>query len=189
MQILRQVKNWGLCVGLSLPFAISSFPHPIAQSVQFPDGTIAFAKAPQLLKATTPHINAGYRSADYYFTFSVPEDAEAPLQQLTFAQREGVEQIAFLLGPTQAYRNQRRSQPINISSVTTDEQKQVSIRFEQPISPGSTVTVGLKARRNPNLGGVYLFGVTAFPAGEKVQSQFLGYGRLHFFRSGGGGRF
>nr|WP_199755917.1 DUF2808 domain-containing protein [Chroococcidiopsis cubana] len=47
------------------------------------------------------------------------------------------------------------------------------------MSPGTTVTVALRAKRNPS-GGIYLFGVTAFPTGEKSSGQFLGYGRLHF---------
>lgn len=33
--------------------------------------------------------------------------------------------------------------------------------------------------------GVYLFGVTAFPAGEKSHGQFIGFGRLHFYNDGG----
>lgn len=171
---------------MGLGLAIATFPQTIAHSIQRPDGTVSFANVPRLLKTTTPHISAGYRGADYYFTFSVPEDAGEPLQQLTFNQRDGVEQIAFRLKPTRAYRTRR--QPVALSAVTTDEQNQVSIQFEQPIMPGEQITVNLKAKRNPNTGGVYLFGVTAFPAGEKVQSQFLGYGRLHFYRSGGGGR-
>ncbi|MDZ4877634.1 MAG: hypothetical protein CLLPBCKN_007069 [Chroococcidiopsis cubana SAG 39.79] len=53
------------------------------------------------------------------------------------------------------------------------------IAFDPPVSPGTTVTVALRAESNPD-GGIYLFGVTAFPAREKSSGQFLGYGRLHF---------
>ncbi|HEY9294790.1 MAG TPA: DUF2808 domain-containing protein [Phormidium sp.] len=35
--------------------------------------------------------------------------------------------------------------------------------------------------RNPCFSGVYLFGVTAFPQGEKAHGQFLGFGRFHFY--------
>ena len=56
---------------------------------------------------------------------------------------------------------------------------EATIAFDPPVSPGTTVTVALRAKRNPS-GGVYLFGVTAFPAGERSWGQFLGYGRLHF---------
>jgi Protein of unknown function (DUF2808) len=58
----------------------------------------------------------------------------------------------------------------------------VSLIFDPPISPGRTITIGLKPWQNPTVEGVYLFGVTAFPAGEKAHSQFLGFGRLQFYR-------
>ncbi|MEO0373888.1 MAG: DUF2808 domain-containing protein [Cyanobacteria bacterium P01_A01_bin.17] len=194
MNRIKQLKALGMGISLplgaiafGLPSAIAILSPSAAQSLQLADGTISFAKVPQLLKASTPHIGAAFRGADYYFTFRIPEDAGEPLQQLTFAQRKGVEQVDFLLGPTRAYPSRRRKQSIALAA-TTNAQQQTSVRFDEPILPGETITISLKAKRNPNLGGVYLFGVTAFPAGEKVQGQFLGYGRLHFFRAGGGGR-
>jgi hypothetical protein len=57
--------------------------------------------------------------------------------------------------------------------------------FEPAIAPGKTVTVALRPVQNPNFPGVYLFGVTAFPPGEKVHGQFLGFGRFAIRRRRG----
>jgi hypothetical protein len=38
---------------------------------------------------------------------------------------------------------------------------------------------------NPQFDGVYLYTITAYPAGEKVRGQYLGFGRFHFTISGG----
>jgi len=56
-------------------------------------------------------------------------------------------------------------------------------RGSEEIDFRSEVTIGVKPRRNPDFGGVYLFGVTAFPAGEKSRGLYLGAGRLHFFEN------
>ncbi|NEQ67434.1 MAG: DUF2808 domain-containing protein, partial [Symploca sp. SIO2D2] len=36
------------------------------------------------------------------------------------------------------------------------------------------VTVSLKAKRNPQAGGIYVFGVTAYSAGENSPGLYLG---------------
>lgn len=62
-----------------------------------------------------------------------------------------------------------------------ENKREITAEFATPIPPGTTVTVGLKPRKNPQYDGVYLFGVTAFPAGETVQELYLGVRRLHFY--------
>jgi Protein of unknown function (DUF2808) len=56
--------------------------------------------------------------------------------------------------------------------------------FQQPVQPGSTVTIALDAKANPSWGGVYEFGVTAYPISENGRGQFLGYGRINFHGTG-----
>jgi Protein of unknown function (DUF2808) len=58
------------------------------------------------------------------------------------------------------------------------------VQFNPPVQPGRKVTIALSPQRNPAYSGVYLFGVTAFPTGEKSHGQFLGFGRLHFYDGG-----
>lgn len=49
------------------------------------------------------------------------------------------------------------------------------------VQPGTTVTITLEVKRNPSTSGTYLFGVTAYPVGEKGIGSFLGHGRLFFY--------
>ena len=62
------------------------------------------------------------------------------------------------------------------------ETNSMTITFNPPISPGTTITVGLKPFQNPSVAGTYLFGVTVFPEGAIAQSMYLGVGRLHFYK-------
>ena len=154
------------------------------QAIQLSDGTVYFAQIPRLQDTKTTHNGAGAFGATYYFTISLPPDAGEPLQRVTFAQTEGVDRIDFILKRTHAYRNNRRRDTVSLRANTTDAQAGVTVRFAPPIQPGETVTLGLRPDHNPNTGGVYLFSVTAFPAGEKAHGQFVGFGRLHFYENG-----
>ncbi|MBV9387449.1 MAG: DUF2808 domain-containing protein [Chroococcidiopsidaceae cyanobacterium CP_BM_ER_R8_30] len=154
-------------------------------AVRLMDGTVYFNQPPSLVKATTTYKDPQVPST-YYFTLSLPEQAGEPLQRVTFAQYKGLETIAFDLKRTEAEDADSRQQ-LTLGEVTRDrETKTVSVTFNPPIPPGRTIKIGLHAIRNPLAGGVYLFGVTAYPAGEKSHGQFLGYGRLQFLNPGGG---
>lgn len=160
---------------------------PSAQAVQLADRTVYFNHPPRLLEATTTEKGVRVFGAKYYFTLSVPADAGEPLQRVTIAQREAVDQVRFSLDKTQAFADRDREQGLSLGEVTADQDAQtVSVVFNPPVQPGKTVTIRLRPRRNPDIGGVYLFGVTAFPQGKKAHGQFLGFGRLHFYNSSGG---
>ncbi|MEO0374832.1 MAG: DUF2808 domain-containing protein [Cyanobacteria bacterium P01_A01_bin.17] len=165
----------------SLVVGLAAFVPSATQAVQLADGTVHFVAVPRLLQTRTTNKDAGDFGATYYFTLSVPDDAGEPLQRVLFEQREGLNRVKFLPQRTRAFADQRRRQPVIPSDVQVDEQGRVSVWFDPPIAPGETLVVGLRPRRNPYTDGVYLFGVTAFPAGEKSQGQFLGFGRLHFY--------
>ncbi|KAM3113986.1 DUF2808 domain-containing protein, partial [Phormidesmis sp. 146-33] len=76
--------------------------------------------------------------------------------------------------------NGARSEVANIGGKPS-KPGEVTIVFDQPVQPGSTVTVALAAQRNPSWANVYLFGVTAYPDGENGLGQFLGYGRINIY--------
>lgn len=159
------------------------------KAVQLADGTVYFVQPPLLVKTTATFSNPGVPST-YYFTLSLPENAGEPLQRVTFTQHEGIEDIKFDLKRSQAEAKtpSDSKQRLNLAEVTSNrETKTVSIAFDPPVPPGRTVKIGLRAASNPIRGGVYLFGVTAFPSGEKSYGQFLGFGRLQF--SSPSGRF
>ena len=76
---------------------------------------------------------------------------------------------------------------MTLENVSQDEETgAITVIFANPIPPGTTFTVRLKPKRNPDLGGVYLFGVTAFPWGEKPDGLYLGAGRLQFYQGDNG---
>ena len=56
---------------------------------------------------------------------------------------------------------------------------ETTVVFDAPIEPGNTVTISVKPKRNPSRGGVYLFGVTAYPTGDNSQGMYLGSGRIY----------
>jgi Protein of unknown function (DUF2808) len=151
-----------------------------AVAVRFADGTVQFAGVPSLGKVSTTDNQAYAWSATYFFTLQVPGDASEPLGRVMLQQTEGVDEIEFNLKRTYAYLNGDRNQrtPVESTQVKPDT---LELIFNPPIPPNATVTLGLRPYTNPRTGGVYLFGVTTAPAGEKVRSQFIGTGRLQFY--------
>lgn len=160
----------------------------LAQAVQLRDGTVYFVQPPDLVDATTTFNSVNAWGATYYFTINIPTQAGEPLGRVTIIQHEGADNVRFKLDDSRAFvgtRNQKGAR-LPVAQVMQDRKKQtVILNFDPPVTPGQTITIGLRPVQNPRISGVYLFGVTAFPRGEKSHGQFLGYGRLQFY---GGGR-
>ena len=156
----------------------------VASAVRLADGTVYFAQPPSLVSATTTYNQVYAWTATYYFTLSIPENAGEPLQRVTISLDEGAEDIEFNLKDSRAFEGtrQHKGEKITLGAVTQDK-RSLSITFDPPVPPGKTVTIALYPFQNPRLGGIYLFGVTAFPPGEKTHGQFLGFGRLQFYES------
>ena len=168
---------------LVLGASCGGFTIPKAQAVQLADGTVAFAHPPKLLDAITTFRSVRAWGAKYYFTMFLPETAEESVQKITVNLRQGGDDIEYKLDKTIAAVGTARDKKkeIAIAQTTFDpETETVTVIFAEPVSAGTTFTVGLKPKRNPRYGGTYQFGVTAFPAGEKSQGIFLGSARLQF---------
>ncbi|MBE9041069.1 DUF2808 domain-containing protein [Oscillatoriales cyanobacterium LEGE 11467] len=167
-----------LSIGAAL-FGVSGLLHtPSAQAVRLSNGQMAFEQPPSLVEA-----NASDSSPDapatYYFTIEVPENAGEALGAVTIDLHEGIEEISYKTGGIQAFTGDRELTLASIGRMSEDPDA-VTVEFDSPVTPGNTVTVALRSKQNPGLGGNYLFGVTAYPAGEQSQGQFLGFGRLRF---------
>ncbi|MEH1998908.1 MAG: DUF2808 domain-containing protein [Nostoc sp.] len=159
-------------------------PHSVANAVTLSNGTIAFVQPPRLVSASTPYSNTSVPNTKYYFTLEVPATAGEPLQQVTFNQIEGSEDIQFNQKDTFAFEGTRNHQGSKLALKAVkgnDKQQTITVTFDTPIPPGKTVTIGLQTYYNPFYDGVYLFGVRAFPSGEKTTGQFLGIGRFQFY--------
>lgn len=175
-----------LGITLALGTSLWGSTAAVTQAVQLADGTVAFAKPPTLVDAITTFRATRASAAKYYFTLSLPETADEPLQKITINLRQGADNIDYRLDKTIAAVGtaRNRTEPIEIAETTFNAETQtVTVTLAEPIVPGTTFTIGLKPKRNPDLDGTYLFGVTAFPAGEKSQGIYLGAGRLQFDKS------
>jgi hypothetical protein len=157
-----------------------------SQAVRLQDGKVYFVRPPSLVSATTTERRVADSSASYYFTLNVPEDAGEPLGRVEIAQRDGSIRsrlVQFEAENTRAFIGNRRDRDneIQLGENTYNRENQtLSIVFDPPVPPNTIVTLELEPERNPRRDGIYLFGVTAYPAGSDSYGQFLGYGRLQF---------
>lgn len=144
-----------------------------------------FSHPPILVRASTSQL-AVRSPSTYEFTLSLPADAGQPLKAVTIAQDVNIETVQFDGGRSQAFAGDRFAQgpAIPLASVGGEQPPnagEVTVVFEQPVQPGSTVTVAIPVIENPSFGGVYEFGVTAYPVGENQTGQFLGYRRINLY--------
>ncbi|MGK7945071.1 MAG: DUF2808 domain-containing protein [Microcystaceae cyanobacterium] len=183
------MKQSILLLSLLLNSAILLPSKPILAQSTLNSGISYFRKSPRLTNVMTTFNAVRVWSATYYFTIEIPENAGNTLSTVTIQQREGFEEIEFHLERTVAFlgghRNKKDS--INIGSITQDpDSKAITINLASPIPPDTVFTIGLRPKRNPDIAGVYLFGVTVYPTGNNPSELYLGAGRLHFYRGGDG---
>ncbi len=183
------IRRFALSIGavsLAVVGAIAT-PHSPSQAVQLSDGTVFFIAPPRFVGASSTNNSVNAWSVTYYFTLNHLENAGEPLQRVTIVQDEGTDTVRFSPKEIEAFEGtrDRLGSKLSLGEVTTDRKSRtVTVNFNPPVPPGKTVTIALSPDRNPLYGGVYLFGVTAFPPGEKTHGQFLGFGRLNFYESG-----
>lgn len=150
---------------------------------QFADGTVFFNQIPQFLGAKTyDPITFTFRPK-YYFTLAVPATSLVPLSRVQLKQISGNSTIEFLPGLNQAL-IKGSSSPIAITQVPNTPARTNEFLLEPAIQSGQEVTLILTATRNPTVPGVYLFGVTVYPLGEKVIGNMTGTARLQFRNPG-----
>jgi Protein of unknown function (DUF2808) len=150
-------------------------------------GQMFFSRVPRLVRVNASQ-KAAYAPSTYEFTVSVPSDAGAPLQAIKVVQAENLDTVHFDVSQSKAFMGERFAAgpelPLASIGGTQPAPGEATIVFNQPVQPGSTVTIALDVKGNPASGGVYEFGVTAFPVGEKGTGQFLGYGRINLYNGG-----
>lgn len=185
------IRRFALATGAAFIATVGAITTPLqpSQAVQLSDGTVFFTSPPRLAGASTTNNSVNAWSATYYFTLNHLENAGEPLQRVTIVQNDGSDTVRFSPRDIEAFEG-TRNRPgarLPLGEVTTDRKtRTVTVNFNPPVPPGRSVTIALSPDRNPLYGGVYLFGVTAFPPGEKTHGQFLGFGRLSFYESGHG---
>ncbi|MEM1311615.1 MAG: DUF2808 domain-containing protein [Cyanobacteria bacterium P01_C01_bin.70] len=164
--------------------AIASVALP-SGAVQLGDGTTAFDSPPRLDGFMTFDELAQARNAIYYVTVHLLPEAGEPLQTVSISLIEGrftrldyrTDQIAVYGGNP---RERSTEYPVESASYDDDSQT-LTIRLAQPAEPGQNLTFELNLVRNPRFEGVYLYDVTAAPAGENPRFQRIGTGRIHIY--------
>ena len=169
--------------------AFALVPTPLG-AVQLRDGKTYFVQLPMLLGAETTRNSVYVSGATYYFAISLPANMGEPLQKIEISQAEGFETIDFIGDRTVTYlqTDTGRSEVLSKTEIILKEGRDrptISVSFGSPIPADSQgkLIIGLRPVHNPRYDGVYLFGVTASPQGDRPNSQFLGYGRLSFYSS------
>lgn len=173
--VVSRLLNASALTGL---LAASVFVPPVVAG-QVGEKTF-FDRVPRLVRAATDNQQTYISGATYEFTLSVPADAGAPLEAVTIA--PDATTTEFDVSRSVAYVNGGRAATLaSVGGPQSTNSNAATIVFNPPIQPGQTVTIALKAQRNPDREGTQLFGITAYPAGESGVGQFLGFGRLTFY--------
>ncbi len=160
---------------------IASLSVLSASAVTLRDGKTYFAKPPRLTSSTTSQNGSYIWGATYYFTVEIPAKAGEPLAKLVIIQETGQGQPQFKANEAEIFEGTRKhpGDRLKLQSIEISENPMtITAVFDPPIPPGKTVTLRLYPVRNPEVGGSYLYGVTAFPAGAQAHGQFLGFGRI-----------
>ncbi len=167
-----------LALGLLGSAAVGS-----AEAARLADGRVMFDRPPTLVEATTFDQEAGF-SGSYHFVISVPVDAGEPLEAIAIQPVDGAQSIKFKLSATTAHQGEAYASGPNLPLASVggvpENPGDILVVFERPVQPGETATVTLETARNP-WGGVYLFGVTGYPAGDNGVGQILGHGRIQIY--------
>ncbi|MBE9066685.1 DUF2808 domain-containing protein [Leptolyngbya cf. ectocarpi LEGE 11479] len=174
----------GVALSIGTVTAIAPTLTPTAQAIELADGTTAFVRPPQFLNAYTTRNNVMRRNATYFFTLDLPADADASLQRVVIAPQNLTRYLQpYHIEKTMVFEGTPgdMQRELGVGNVSMDEEtRAVTVELDPPVTPGSVVTIGLRPRRNPRLGGVYVFRVTAVPEGDQPQSHIAGHGRLNF---------
>lgn len=158
-----------LTAGLALSSSLAFTPASQASA-----NKLVFDRVPRLVSASKTQPAAFINGGTYEFTLIVPRDA-APLQAVTISQAANAYKIEFALDRSEVVANGTIIPTSRIGGTNSDD---LTIAFDRPIQPGSTVTLSLPVRRNTGKGGIYLFGVTAYSTENAIDGLFLGYGRV-----------
>jgi hypothetical protein len=175
----------GLGLGLATVAALGAFAFPPSLASLELRGSTMFERAPWQVELLSYTTDVGQLRAEYFLTVDLPPDAGAALGELQIRQTRGVDRnFQFSPERTEAFlgRPRRRGVSLPVEASFSQEERLITVRFAQPVPPGSTLTVRLKPWSNPMMADTYMFQVTAFPAGANPTPAQLGFGTLRIYQ-------
>jgi hypothetical protein len=175
----------GLGLGLATVAALGVLAFPPSLASLELRGSTVFQRAPWQVNLVSYTTDVGQVRAEYFISVELPVDAGAALGELQIRQTRGVDRnFPFSPELTQAFlgRPRRRGPSLPVEASFSQEERLITVRFPQPVAPGSTVTVRLKPWSNPMMADTYMFQVTALPAGANPTPAVVGFGTLRIYQ-------
>lgn len=162
---------------------VNSLTLQPTEAVEIASRQRAFVRAPRLVRTAASFRHRNISTAIYKFTIEIPENAGEALQAVKITQKKNINTVVFRDNKSRAAEGKNMAgASIQLASVEGESKPgEITVAFDTPIEPGNTVTIAVKPKRNPSRGGVYLFGVTAYPTGENSSGLYLGSGRIHIY--------
>lgn len=173
----------GLGIGLVTLIGLGAFP-PRQAALELRGATF-FRRPPWQVELVSYTTDVGQVRAEYFLTVELPAEAGASLGELQIRQTRGVDRnFQFSPERTEAFlgRPRRRGPSLPVEASFSQDERLITVRFPEPVPPGTTVTVRLKPWANPMMADTYMFQVTAFPAGPNPTPAQLGFGTLRIYR-------
>ena len=179
-QMMQQLRWATFGLGMALLGVASCTGTVIAQA----QDQVELAQVLDLVKMYSERRTIGVFGDRYRLSLRLPPTVPGTIQRIEIQQATGVQPIRFLLPRTQAQFNQgRRETVLPLEPVRQDQQTGViAIPFAAPLTwtgaAEDDLRITLYPRRNPTVGGTYLFKVTAV---TDQTTLVLGFGRLQFY--------
>ena len=147
-------------------------------------GSTTFISPPWRAELRSFNTNVGEANVEHYLTLVLSPEAGAALGRLSLQQIRGADSdFLARLSKARAFlgRPRREGPPVPVQLSFDDSERTLQLTFPEPVPPNSTITVALRAWRNPSVADTYLVQVVAWPAGENPVSAPVGTATLRIY--------
>ena len=72
---------------------------------------------------------------------------------------------------------------MTVESLRGDGKTGLRLHFNEPVLPGQTLTLAVRARSNPYQDGIYQYALVVYPQENLRDGYTLGIGRLNFYEN------
>ena len=173
-------------MGLGLGVGLGGGPAVLLQPAAALElnGQTFFRSPPWTVQFTNYYWYVMQAGGEYYFTVTLPDQADAGLGQLVIQQTRGVDRnFPYFTNRTRAFLGRPRQEgaAIPVQAVFDQQARRMTVQFLQPPQPGQTVTVALLPVHNPTWSDTCMFSVQALPAGPNPVPASLGFVTLSIY--------